>query len=247
MKIMRIIVISLSLLLTSNFSFSQSNHHLPIESIPTSTNTSSKPQSKVWKYEKDFYSVFPNYNGTYIWKLVGKQWIQHLQLSTNDQLKADCYAVSDMVFILLFQGQDSEFTMLKFEEQQYQFLNPTNSISQIAFNVSTETATIAIDANSTLWMTYEAENRIEVRNSTSPYTRWSSPVTIYDGVSNDDISAIVTMSNAVGVLWSNQHTKRFGFKIHDDGDPISAWSSDEIPASQSALEIGHGMADDHIN
>lgn len=244
---MRIIVISLSLLLTSNFAFGQSDHRIPIESIPTSTNTSSKPQSKVWKYEEDFYSVFPNSNGTYIWKLVGKQWIQHLQLSKKTNSKADCYAVSDTVFILLYQGQHSEFTVVKFEDQQYRLLNPTKSISQIAFDASTETATIAFDANSTLWMTYEAENRIEVRNSKSPYTIWSSPVTIYDGVANDDISGIVTMSNSIGVLWSNQKTKRFGFKFHDDGDPISDWSSDEIPASQSALDIGHGMADDHIN
>lgn len=244
---MRFIVILFSLLLISRFALCQSDLHVPIEPIPTSTITSSKPQSKVWKYKEDFYSVFPNSSGTYMWKLVGQQWIQHLQLSKKTNSKADCYTVSDTVFILLYQGQYSEFTAVKMEEHQYQFLNPTDSISQIVFDASAETATIAFDTNATLWLTYEAENRIEVRSSESPYTNWSNPVTISDGVANDDISGIVTMSSSIGVLWSNQNTERFGFKIHDDGDPISDWSSDEMPASQSALDLGKGMADDHIN
>ena len=55
------------------------------------------------------------------------------------------------------------------------------------------------------------------------------------------------MPNSIGVLWSDQNTRRFGFKSHTDGAPISEWSIDELPASQSALNVGEGMADDHIN
>jgi hypothetical protein len=246
---MRMLIAASMILIMSQFCFSQTDLHVPIEPQSSPTNTSSKPQSKVWKYNNEFYSVFPNNSGTYIWKLDGKQWNQHLLLTTNNNSKADCYAVSDTVFILLFQGQISEFTVLKFEasSQQYQFLNPTNNISRIMFDSSTETATIAFDSKSTLWMTYEANNNIEVRNSISPYMSWSSPKPIFVGVANDDISGIIKMSNSVGVLWSNQNTERFGFKFHIDGDPISVWSSDEVPASQSALNIGKGMADDHIN
>ena len=246
---MRILILLFSILITSKYGIGQSDIHLTIEPVRTSTNTSAKPQSKVWKYENQFYSVFPNNNGTHIWKLVGKHWVPHLLLTTKDMSKADCYAVSDTVFILLFQGQKSEFTVLKFEEhtKQYQFLNSTNNISGIDFDPSTETATIAYDSKSTLWLTYEANNNIEVRNATSPYTSWSSAELVFKGVASDDISGIITMSNSVGVLWSNQNLERFGFKFHVDGDPISVWSPDEVPASQSALNIGRGMADDHLN
>ena len=48
-------------------------------------------------------------------------------------------------------------------------------------------------------------------------------------------------------MWSNQVTQRFGFRVHMDGDDPASWSADEVPASQSALAIGHGFADDHIN
>jgi hypothetical protein len=51
------------------------------------------------------------------------------------------------------------------------------------------------------------------------------------------------------VIWSNENpsVKRFGFKVHTDGaDPLT-WSADEVPASQSALDLGTGMGDDHMN
>ncbi len=54
----------------------------------------------------------------------------------------------------------------------------------------------------------------------------------------------------MGVLWSNQTTKRFGFKVHVDGAAPGTWSADELPASQSAddsLGAAFGMADDHMN
>ncbi|WP_299701337.1 T9SS type A sorting domain-containing protein [uncultured Pontibacter sp.] len=55
------------------------------------------------------------------------------------------------------------------------------------------------------------------------------------------------MPGKIGVLWSNQNTDRWGFKTHTDGASPSSWSADEVPASQSALDVGYGMADDHMN
>lgn len=55
------------------------------------------------------------------------------------------------------------------------------------------------------------------------------------------------MPGRIGVFWSNQNTKRFGFKYHTDGTDPSAWSADEVPASQSALNFDSGMADDKMN
>ncbi len=231
------------------FGCAQSAQHKSIEPVNTTVTTASKPQSKVWKYKDHFYSIFPDHSGTNIWKLMGSRWNKHFHISENKRSQADCCVISDTVFILLFQGIHSEFTAVKFDEvaQQYDFLTRTQVFTPIVFDESTETATMAVDSESTLWMTYETSRSIEVRSARSPYTTWSSPMRIAGGVEDDDISAVVRMSKAIGVLWSNQRDERFGFKMHQDGDLLSMWSPDEIPASRSALDVGKGMADDHIN
>ena len=86
-----------------------------------------------------------------------------------------------------------------------------------------------------------------MRWSDSPYSTWSSAITIATGVTDDDICAVTAFAGKIGVLWSNQSTQRFGFKYHVDGADPATWSADEVPASQSALNVGAGMADDHIN
>ena len=84
-----------------------------------------------------------------------------------------------------------------------------------------------------------------------PYTSFTGPIFLAANILEDDITAVTALPalHAVGVLWSNQRTQRFGFRVHRDGDPpdASAWFADEVPASQSALHIGGGMADDHLN
>jgi beta-glucanase (GH16 family) len=35
--------------------------------------------------------------------------------------------------------------------------------------------------------------------------------------------------------------------VHQDGADANVWSVDELPGSQSALNVGHGMADDHMH
>ena len=50
--------------------------------------------------------------------------------------------------------------------------------------------------------------------------------------------------NMIGVMWSNQSSKRFGFRFHIDGAAPTAWSTAETAAAQSA---SGSMADDHLN
>ena len=81
-----------------------------------------------------------------------------------------------------------------------------------------------------------------------PYSSFSGPVTLATGVAADDIGVVTALPNGqIGVLWSNQNTRLFGFRVHSDGADPSVWSTDEQPASQSALDVGLGMADDHLN
>ena len=99
-----------------------------------------------------------------------------------------------------------------------------------------------------MWLASDATTDINVRWSDSPYSTWSAPINLANNVNTDDISVVTAMpGNKVGVLWSNQTTERFGFKVHADGAAAGTWSADEVPASASAQNIGLGMADDHLN
>jgi hypothetical protein len=101
-----------------------------------------------------------------------------------------------------------------------------------------------------MWLAYEASNKIQIQWSDSPFNDWTNPVIELDtAVVTDDICAVTAFGgNKIGVLWSNQNTKRFGFKYRNDSDSVHTWSADEVPASQSSKDnIGFGMADDHIN
>ena len=81
---------------------------------------------------------------------------------------------------------------------------------------------------------------------------WSfRPAFLANNIMEDDITAVIALplpgSPSVGVFWSNQTTDRFGFRLHVDGANPMTWLPDEVPASQSALNVGAGMADDHLN
>ena len=84
--------------------------------------------------------------------------------------------------------------------------------------------------------------------SDSPYTAFTGPITLANNINDDDIGVVTALPNdTIGVLWSNQTTRRFGFKVHVDGQLATTWSADEVPAAASALNVGLGMADDHLN
>jgi hypothetical protein len=222
----------------------------PIAGISGTMNTADKPQSKTWEYDGSWWAVFPNADGTFIWRLdKGNTWTSTLTISKNSKTRADCKKVGERTYILLFDGADSELVNTRYnaEISTYEWLNADIPSTSLSFNVTTETATIEVDGNDVMWLAYEEDNAIKVNSSVYPYMLWGEPTIIETGVSDDDICAIISLPGKTGVLWSNQNTKLFGFKTHIDGDGQNTWSADEQPASQSQLEIGGGLADDHIN
>src|SRR5690606_38206447 len=99
-----------------------------------------------------------------------------------------------------------------------------------------------------MWVAWDTASQVQVRWSDAPYSSFSSPITVASGITDDDIAVVTAMSgNKIGVLWSNQNSKRFGFRTHADGSSPSSWTADEVPAAGSALPVGGGMADDHLN
>jgi hypothetical protein len=110
-----------------------------------------------------------------------------------------------------------------------------------------EAGTLTIDGNGRMWVAWDGTTDFRVRWSDFPYSSWSSTIIVASGANSDDICAIVALPGKIGLFWSDQTSKRFGFKTHPNGTDPSVWSSNEVPGSQSALNLGAGMADDHMN
>jgi hypothetical protein len=218
-----------------------------------SANTGEKPQSKVWEYNDQWYSVMPDGGGAWVWKLDGTQWQHHLQLSQSSNVNADVKVVGDLAHILLFEGTQSQLATIQYDhgpDNRYEMWSLRPSLVDLALSSGVETATLEVDSTGRMWIASDAKSTVEVRYAdlNAQYTNWSAPITVASGISSDDISTIVAMPNgSIGVMWSNQSTDRFGFRLHQDGAAPSVWTADEVPASQSALKKGGGMADDHIN
>ena len=110
-----------------------------------------------------------------------------------------------------------------------------------------ETGTIDIDSTGRMWLATESIG-IEMFYSDYPYSTFTGPIVLANDVDSDDIAAVTALSNnTIGVFWSNQATKRFAFKYHVDGADPMAWSSDEAPGAEDAVENGIGLAEDHVN
>ncbi len=244
---------SRQMLAASSLSFSDGNI-TSLSPIAVSQSTGEKPQSKLWMNDGHWWSVMPDKTGTWIWRLDGTAWTHVLQLSAQTKIRADVLSQGDLVQILLVDASKPANSRLATVEYvagtpgSYQPWSVRPDLTSVPLSNSDETATLAVDSTGEMWIVSDVTTTVEVRHSAYPYISVSAPITIGTGISKDDISVITAMPNGqVGVLWSNQQAKRFYFSTHQDGDDPGSWSAVEVPANQSALKVGHGMADDHLN
>ena len=223
----------------------------PLQNINSSGSTGEKPQSKIFEYAGQWWSVMPSSSGTSVFRLDGTTWTATQQITTNDSVQADVKLVGDVAHVLLFDGNSTQLASLQYDSGPDNRFEPWSVRPQpvnVPLHSSVETATIEVDSIGRMWVAYDGSSTVEVRYSDGNYSTWSAPINIASGINSDDISAIVAMpNNQIGVFWSNQSTDRFGFRVHVDGAAPNDWSNNEVPASQSALNVGGGMADDHVH
>lgn len=232
----------------------------PLTAFPITSETKDKPQAKTWKYAGKWWSVLPYAsNGVMLLRLDNGTWTNTLTIRATETGRADCWVVGDLVHILLYKGasQNSSLTTVQYDPAtgKYKFWPQRPGNVTIVFPPNSETATIVVDTQGRMWAASDGYNsvtqvhEITIRWSDAPYTTWSAPVVIASGVQDDDICAIAAIPNLgkIGVFWSNQNSKKFGFRTHTDGAEPADWLADEMPASELALNAGNGMADDHMN
>ncbi|PVY36674.1 putative repeat protein (TIGR02543 family), partial [Pontibacter virosus] len=216
--------------------------------IDASIGTHHKAQSKIFYHDGKHWAALANSSGTHLWRLDGTSWT-HVLMLTSRKGRADCKIVGNVVHVFVYQSNTSQLISAQYVPSSKTFeIWPTrSSIVNFSFNSEVRTATIDIDGTGRMWLAYVRNTEVHVQWSDGPYSEWSSPIILASDLRSDDAAAVVAMPGKIGVLWSNQNTDRWGFKTHTDGDPASSWSADEVPASQSALNVGYGMADDHMN
>ena len=222
------------------------------DGIPVSVNTGEKPQSKLWRHDGTWWAVLASTDvspaGTWLWRHDGGRWTNVLRLSADATLRADTKHVGNVTHILLH-GPSPVLVSVEYVPGTRTYQPWTARPTATAVSLSgSETATIDIDSTGRMWLASDSRSSVEVRYADAPYRSFSSRTVLASNITEDDIAVVTAMPGGkIGVLWSNQSTRRFGFRTHADGASPSSWGSDEVPASQSALNIGGGMADDHLN
>jgi hypothetical protein len=223
----------------------------PLADLSVSASTGEKPQSKLWEYAGKWWTVMPNSSGTWVHRLDGTSWTPTVQISGSRSTQADVKVVGDLAHVLLFEDDTAQLASLQYDtgpDKRFEPWSQRPQLATIPLSGNTETATLEVDSTDRMWVAYDVKSTVEVRYSDGIYGSWSAPITIASGINSDDISTIIALPNgSIGVFWSNQGTDRFGFRVHQDGAAPTAWSADELPASQSALRVGGGMADDHVH
>lgn len=223
---------------------------LALQGVEISASTGEKPQSKVWSHAGHWWAVLPNAAGTHLWRLDGTHWTPALHLSDATDFHADARNVNGVTHVFLYRGTQSELVSLEYDSaaNTYRLWSMRPAPVPIHLDPGVETATIDVDASGGMWLASDGVTDINVRWSDPPYAEWSAPLTLASGVDEDDICVVTAFPNGdTGVLWSNQNTKQFGFRMHPKDAAPGTWSADETPASASALPVGDGMPDDHLN
>ena len=223
----------------------------PLSDIPIAYPTKDKPQAKAWKYAGKWWCVLPSPTGTVVYRLDGTSWTSTITISSKTGIKADSRVQGNQVHILLFRGSNnnSDIISLEYDAALGRYKPWTSRPTTVSVFIprGAETATMEIDATGRMWLASAGITEVYAWWSDPPYNTWSAPLTIATNIKDDDICAITTLPGKIGILWSNQNTRLFGFKTHVNGTDPSLWSADEMPASQSALNVGFGMGDDHMN
>ena len=223
---------------------------IPLHDVPVPAATGEKPQSKLWFHDGHWRAVLSATGGAKLWRLEGRNWGEVLHLSDATKATADIATIGNLAHILLYEGPRSQLVSLEYDPaaKKYKPWTQRPSPTAVPLEPASETATIGVDSSGRMWLASDGKAEVHVRWSDPPCTTFSPPLTLASGIKPDDICALTVLPDGgVGVLWSNQRTKRFGFRKHATGAAAEDWAADEVPAGHSAIPWKNGMADDHLN
>lgn len=223
----------------------------PLMNFVATKTTGDRPQSKLWIYDNKYWCIMPISTGTWVHRLDGDTWSPVLKLSALTTTQADVLPSGNLVHALLYVNNISYLANIEYVPglaTGYRMWTTQPAITTLTLDRGISVATITKDSTGRMWIVSDVNSIIVARNSVAPYVKWSSPFLIASGVSTLDISSVIALPDkSIGVFWSNQNAKRFGFRVHRDSAGPTVWQAAEIPANLAAQTIGNGMADAQIS
>jgi hypothetical protein len=224
-----------------------------------SAATGEKPESKLWWNDGSWWSVlFHTGSQTHhIFRLNRgtQQWIDTGTVVDNrPKTRSDTLWDGTRLYVAshiransssqTYSGNPARLYRFSYNASTKTYVRDTGFPVQIN-QYSTETLTIDKDSTGVLWATWAQGSKIYVNKTTGGDATWGTPFVLpatgATSLHADDISAVVSFRNAIGVMWSNQAASAVYFAIHTDGAAASTWQ-----ASRTAMQ-GPKSADDHIN
>jgi hypothetical protein len=232
-----------------------------------STPTGEKPESKLWWNDGSWWGSLCAQDNTYHifrFNAAAQRWIDTgTLLDDRPSSKADTLWDGQKLYVASHvftnSGEPSSSPSQWGRLYRYSYIPATKNYRRDAgFPVpvtrgSSETLVLEKAPSGQLWVTYIERRAVMVNHSAGSDSAWATPIALpvsgASGLHDDDISSIITFDRGtarpkVGVLWSNQSTKRMYFATHVDGAAASAWSSFSLLVPTSG---NPAAADDHIN
>jgi hypothetical protein len=233
------------------------------------TPTADKPQSKLWFHDGTWWGLLYSTlaHATRIHRLdpATQTWVDAgTGVDSRPTARADVLSDGDTLYVVSGTTvvsewgnppADADVAAGSAELSRYRYdaaaktyrLDPGFPVT--VHEGSTESITLAKDSTGTLWVTYTQHDQVWVNRTVGSDTEWGEPFVLPDAGANvhyDDISTVTTLDGAVGVMWSNQITRRFYFAMHHDGDPATAWTT-EVAYGGGVGGCIAGCANDHLD
>jgi hypothetical protein len=144
----------------------------PLQSASWLQDNGEKPQSKVFEYAGQWWTVMPASSGTSVFRLNGTSWTASQQITGGTNYHADVKLVGDLAHVLLYNGTSSQLASLQYNPSNNRF-EPWASRPQLVsvpLSSGVETATIDVDSTGRMWIASDASSTVEVRYSDGSYT-----------------------------------------------------------------------------
>jgi len=209
-----------------------------------SYSTGEKPQSKTFYHDGSWWCIVDGPDGVAFYEKVGNELVRGTFANAVLQPSgfADVRWNGTNLFVLVFAGS-STFYKYTYNDGSRSWVLVSGFPVAVPTPSGSETMVMDVDSSGRVWATAEGGGNINVYHTTTADQRtWSSATVLQNGVGTDDISTVLAFGgNKIGVFWSDQNRDYLGFRVHNDGDAPTNWSSVEV------IWQGGGHADDHIN
>ncbi len=219
---------------------------------PDLSPTASKPQSKLWFAQGEWWGVLNNKssNNLHMYRLnqTTQQWVDSgVVVDSRSGALSDVLWDGTHLFIASHQRSGSSANN-GVQISRYSFVSGSyvrDSGFPTTINTGgVEEATIAKDSTGRLWATWTQSSRVRVAVSAVGGQSWGAPFipnVAGTSVTSDDISTIESYDGQISVVWSNQNDGTVYAATHVDGAATTTWQLSRKVVS------GPNEADDHIN